>query len=123
MDHDTLVSEKVIGCAITVHKDLGPGLLERPYHMAMCVELAHKGIPFERERVIQLMYRGVKIGDYCPDLIVENTVVVEVKSALRWEDVFTAQMLTYLRLTKHRVGLIINFNKPLLREGVKRVVL
>ena len=56
-------------------------------------------------------------------LIVEDTVVVEVKSALRWEDVFTAQMLTYLRLTRHRVGLIINFNKPLLREGVKRVVL
>ncbi|HET9702457.1 MAG TPA: GxxExxY protein [Vicinamibacterales bacterium] len=61
--------------------------------------------------------------DHRPQRSVENTVVVEVKSALRWEDVFTAQMLTYLRLTKHRVGLIINFNKPLLREGVKRVVL
>ena len=123
MDHDILVSEKVIGCAIEVHKALGPGLLERPYHLGLCVELAHQGIHFDRDRLIPLVYRDVEIGEYHPDLIVEDTVVVEVKSALRWEDVFTAQMLTCLRLTERRVGLIINFNKPLLREGVKRVVL
>ena len=64
----------------------------------------------------------MQIGDYIPDLIVENTVVVEIKSVLRFEDIFTAQMLTYLRLTHLRVGLIINFNKRLLRDGIKRVV-
>jgi GxxExxY protein len=122
MDHDTIVSEQVIGCAIEVHRDLGPGLLESPYHAALCVELAHRRIPFECKRCIPLHYRGVKVGDYIPDLIVANTVVVEIKSVLRFEDIFTAQMLTYLRLTQLRVGLIINFNKRLLREGIKRVV-
>ena len=73
-------------------------------------------------RAIPLLYRGAQIGEYVPDLIVENTVVVEIKSVLRFEDVFTAQMLTYLRLTNLRVGLIINFNKRLLRDGIKRVV-
>jgi GxxExxY protein len=123
MDHDQAVTEHVIGCAIEVHKELGPGLLERPYLIAMCVELAHRGVPFERERVIALRYRSVSIGDYIPDLVVANKVVVEVKSCLRDEDVFTAQLLTYLRLTNLRVGLILNFNKRLLRDGIKRVVL
>lgn len=122
MDHDTIISEQIIGCAIEVHRDLGPGLLENPYHTALCVELAHRGIAFECRRIIPLEYRGARIGDYIPDLIVENTVVVEIKSVLRFEDVFTAQMLTYLRLTRLRVGLIINFNKRLLRDGIKRVV-
>jgi GxxExxY protein len=122
MDHDISISEQVIGCAIEVHRDLGPGLLESPYHTAMCVELAHRGIAFETKRTIPLEYRGVRIGDFIPDLIVENRVVVEIKSAMRFEDVFTAQMLTYLRLTRLRVGLILNFNKRTLREGIKRVV-
>lgn len=123
MDHDQIISERIIGCAIEVHRDLGPGLLERPYHVALCVELARNQIAYERQRAIPLYYRDVQIGEYLPDLIVENTVVVEVKSVLRFEDVFTAQMLTYLRLTNLRVGLIINFNKRLLRDGIKRVVL
>jgi GxxExxY protein len=122
MDHEQVVTEQVIGCAIEVHKDLGAGLLERPYLLGLSVELAHCGVRFERERVVPLEYRGVQIGDYIPDLIVENKVIVEIKSVLRFEDVFTAQMLTYLRLTGLRVGLIINFNKRLLRDGIKRVV-
>ena len=122
MDHNTRVTEQIIGCAIEVHRDLGPGLLEAPYHTALCVEFAHRGIAFARQPSIPLTYRGTPIGTFIPDLIVENTVVVEVKSVLRYEDVFTAQMLTYLRLTQLRVGLIINFNKRLLRDGIKRVV-
>ena len=85
MDHDTIISEQVIGCAIEVHRDRGPGLLENPYHTALCVELAHRGIRFERQSAIPLKYRGARIGDYIPDLIVENTVVVEVKSVVRFE--------------------------------------
>ena len=122
MDHNTRVTEQIIGCAIEVHRDLGPGLLEAPYHTALCVEFAHRGIAFSRQPTVPLTYRGTPIGTFIPDLIVENTVVVEVKSVLRYEDVFTAQMLTYLRLTQLRVGLIINFNKRLLRDGIKRVV-
>jgi GxxExxY protein len=98
------------------------GFLESAYHTALCVELAHRGLSFDRKRIVPLQYRGIRIGDYIPDLIVANTVVVEIKSVLRFEDVFTSQMLTYLRITGLRVGLIINFNKRLLRDGIKRVV-
>jgi GxxExxY protein len=121
-DHEQVLTERIIGCAIKVHRDLGAGLFEKPYLIGLCVELAYRGIHFERERVVQLEYRDVRIGEYIPDLIVENKVVVEVKSVLRDEDVFTAQMLTYLRLTQLRAGLILNYNKRLLRDGIKRVV-
>jgi len=123
MDHDHAVSERIIHAAIEVHRALGPGLLENPYLTCMCVELAHMGIPFERERRFHLEYRGVQVGDYIPDLIVANMVVVEVKSVHHIEPVFIAQVITYLRITKLRVGLILNFNSPKLIEGLKRVVL
>jgi GxxExxY protein len=122
MDHDQLVSNKVIGCAIEVHRHLGAGLLESAYQTALCVELAHRGIRFDRQRVCPLEYRGTVIGEYRPDLIVENTVVVEIKSVLRMESVFTAQLLTYLRITGLRVGLLMNFNQNVLKDGIKRVV-
>ena len=123
MDHDYAISDKVIGCAIEVHRVLGPGLLERPYLVAMCVELQHAGFSFQCEPHLNLEYRGVPIGDYIPDLIVENTLIVEIKSVSNLDPVFTAQVLTYLRLTQLRVGLLLNFNRPKLVDGVKRVVL
>lgn len=122
MDHDQLVSNRVIGCAIEVHRHLGAGLLESAYQTALCVELAHSGIGFDRQRVCRLEYRGAVIGEYRPDLIVESTVVVEIKSVLRMEPVFTAQLLTYLRITSLRVGLLLNFNQNVLKDGIKRVV-
>jgi GxxExxY protein len=123
MDHDHLVSDRTIHAAIEVHRALGPGLLENPYLTCLCVELAHMEIPFERERRFPLEYRGVRVGDYIPDLIVAGTVVVEVKSVHHLEPVFTAQVITYLRITQLRVGLILNFNAPKLIDGLKRVVL
>ena len=123
MDHDHLVSERVIRAAIEVHRALGPGLLEGPYLGCLCVELAHQGIPFDRERRFPLECRGVRVADYIPDLIVAGTVVGEVKSVHHLEPVFTAQVITYLRITKLRVGLILNFNAPKLIDGLKRVVL
>ena len=123
MDHNQTTTNRIIGCAIEVHRDLGAGLLESAYQTALCVELAHSGILFERERLVPLEYRGVRVGDYRPDLIVEGIVVVEIKSVLRFDPVFTAQMLTYLRITGLRVGLLLNFNKSVLRDGIKRVVL
>jgi GxxExxY protein len=123
MDHEVELTEKIIGCAIAVHRSLGPGLLEKPYVAALAIELAHNKLNFERQRKIPLQYRDVSIGDYYVDLIVENRVVVEVKSALRDEAVFSAQVLTYLRITGLRVGLLLNFNKGVLKDGIKRFVL
>lgn len=117
------LTEQIIGCAIEVHRHMGAGLLEKAYTLAMCVELAGNGIQFERERVVALTYKGVRVGEYRPDLIVEGRVVVEVKSVLHFEPVFTAQMLTYLRITDIRTGLLLNFNRPVLREGIKRFIL
>ena len=123
MENRDPLTERIIGCAIEVHRHLGAGLLEKPYTLAMCVELADNGIRFERERLVPLTYKGVRVGEYRPDLIVEGRVVVEVKSVLHLEPVFTAQMLTYLRITNIHTGLILNFNRPVLREGLKRFVL
>lgn len=123
LDHDYAVSDKVIGCAIEVHRVLGPGLLERPYLLAMCLELEHAGLSFSCEPDLNLEYRGVPIGEYIPDLVVENTAILEIKSVSNLDPVFTAQILTYLRITKVRVGLLLNFNRPKLSDGIKRVVL
>jgi len=123
MDHEVELTQQIIGCAIEVHRHLGPGLLEAPHVAALAIELAHNKLQFERQRKIPLQYRGASIGDYKIDLIVENRVVVEVKSALRDEAVFTAQVLTYLRITGLRVGLLLNFNKGVLKDGIKRLVL
>jgi GxxExxY protein len=116
MDHDQIVSNKVIGAAIEVHRTLGAGLLENVYQTALGVELAHMGVRFERQRRHLLEYRGAIVGEYFPDLIVENTVVVEIKSVLRMEHVFTAQLLTYLRIT----GLRIRIDSELQPNRVER---
>ncbi len=123
MEQRDPLTERIIGCAIEVHRHMGAGLLEKPYTLAMCIELAGNGLRFERERLVPLTYKGIRVGEYRPDLIVEGRVVVEVKSVLHLEPVFTAQMLTYLRITNIRTGLILNFNRPVLREGIKRFVL
>ena len=119
-DHRT---ERIIGCAIEVHRELGPGLLEAPYHAAMCIALSAAGLAYEREKPIPALFKGLRVGDYRPDLIVNNEVVVEIKSVERYDAVFLAQMLTYLRITNLDVGLIINFNRPQLKQGIKRVSL
>jgi len=123
MDYEEELTGKIIGCAIEVHRSLGPGLLEAPYVAALAIELAHNKLNFERQRTVPLVYRGASIGDYKIDLIVESRVVVEIKSALRDEAVFSAQVLTYLRITQLRVGLLLNFNKGVLKDGIKRFVL
>ena len=119
-DRDPL-TERIIGCAIEVHRQLGPGLLESAYEVPLCIQLAKASLRFDRQRVVPLIYDGVRVGDYKPDLIVEEQVIVEVKSVLRWEPVFVAQMLTDLRITGLRRGLLLNFNKEVLKAGIKRV--
>ena len=115
------LTEGIIGCAIEVHRELGPGLLESGYEIPLRIQLAKKGLRFDHQRVIPLIFDGVRVGYYKPDLIVEGQVIVEVKSVLHFEPVFVSQMLTYLRITGLRRGLILNFNKAVLKAGIKRV--
>ena len=111
---------RIIGCAIEVHRFLGPGLLESIYRNAMAVEMRHRALAFERERKIGVTYRGVMLGEFHPDFIVEDEVIVEVKSASAHDRVFDAQVLTYMRLTGRKTGLLMNFGRPVLKDGLKR---
>ncbi len=123
MEEINKITERIIGCAIEVHRNLGPGLLESVYEEAMCVELDIQGVRYHRQTAVPVNYKGRVIGDYRLDLLVEDAVVVELKSVERHDPVFEAQILTYMRVTGKRVGLLINFNSKLLREGIKRFVL
>jgi|SRR5438445_3724088 len=122
METDDLTG-RIIGCAIEVHRQLGPGLLESIYESVLAVELEFAGIDFARQVAVSIVYRGKPIGEHRIDLIVEKSIVVELKSVERIDPVFEAQVLTYLRLTNLRVGLLINFNSHLLHQGIKRLVL
>jgi len=117
------LTERILGCAIEVHRTLGPGLLESTYEEAMCIELEEAGLDFIRQSSIPLFYKGRPIGEYRLDLVVENKVVVEIKAVSRLDPIFEAQVLTYLKVTGKRVGLLINFHSSLLKQGVKRFVL
>lgn len=118
------VTEVIIGAAMEVHRQIGPGLLESAYQQCLCRELEVRGIRFERERPLPLEYKGVRCEcGYRLDLLVEGEVVVEIKSVEALAPIHEAQLLTYLRLGGWRVGLLINFNVPLLKQGVRRKVL
>ncbi len=123
VDQIDKLTEKIIGCAIEVHRHLGPGLLEATYEAALCVELERAGLQYQRQIVFPLTYKGKSVGEYRLDLLVEEAVVVEIKSVERFDPVFEAQILTYLRVTAKRIGLLINFNSRLLRDGIKRFIL
>jgi len=117
------LTERIIGCAIEVHKALGPGLLESMYEEALCIELADASLSYQRQVTIPAFYKGRQIGEYRIDLLIEDTVIVELKSVERFDPIFEAQVLTYLRVTGKKIGLLINFNSRLLTSGVKRYVL
>jgi len=118
------LTSKIIGAAIEVHKTIGPGLLEGIYEDCLCIELERRRIPFERQKGIDIEYKGVKLNNqYRLDLVVYNKVVVELKTVDELAPIHDAQVLTYLKLTGLKVGLLINFNVPVLKEGIKRLVL
>ncbi|MBB4843025.1 GxxExxY protein [Paucibacter oligotrophus] len=118
------VSELTIGAAIEVHRELGPGLLEAAYEAALCAEFALRGIQFRRQIEMPIVYKGVPLAQsYRVDLIVEESLVLELKAVERLEAVHTAQLLTYLKLLNLPTGLLINFNCAQLRQGLKRVAL
>ena len=121
--HENELSKIIIGCAMKVHTKLGPGLLESAYEACLAYELRKAGLRFERQKPMPLIYEDVKLDvGYRLDLIVENLVVVDPKSVEALIPVFTAQMITYLKWSSCKLGLIINFNVEHLRDGVKRIV-
>jgi len=123
MDRNEL-SGKVIGAAIEVHKILGPGLLESAYEECLCHELELRAIPFERQKELPLEYKGVALDcGYRLDLVVANKLILELNACEALEPIHEAQLLTYLKLTGIKLGLLINFNVPVLKEGIKRLVL
>jgi GxxExxY protein len=118
------MTEAVIGAAMEVHRALGPGLLESAYQECLCRELTVRSIPFERQRPLPLEYKGISLEcGYHLDLVVADALVIEVKSVEAIAPVHEAQLLTYLRLGGWKVGLLINFNVPLLKQGIRRKVL
>ena len=122
MANDELTG-KIIGAAIEVHKILGPGLLESIYEEALCYEFKLRNINFKRQPKIDVIYKGVKIKGQRLDLLVENEVVVEIKSLSKLPEVATAQILSYLKATGLKRGLLINFGTTKLVNGVKRISL
>jgi GxxExxY protein len=120
---DFELTHQLIGAAITVHRELGPGLLEAVYEECLCCELASLHNPFERQKPIPVVYRGTKLErGYRADLIVLNRIVLEIKAIAAVAPVHEAVMLTYLRLSGCPIGLLINFHSPVLKDGIHRYV-
>ena len=118
------LTDKIIGCSIEVHRHLGPGLLESAYEECLCHELVLNNIPFERQKTLPIVYKGKEIQSaYRLDLLVDDKVVIEVKSVEKLLPVHEAQLLTYLKLTGKRTGLLLNFHCAVLKEGLRRLVL
>jgi GxxExxY protein len=117
------ISKIIIGCAIRVHKALGPGLLESAYEACLYYELVKAGLEVERQKPLPIIYDEVELDcGYRMDLVVEKKVIVDTKSVAEYHNIFLAQMITYLNFSKCKLGLIINFNVILLKDGVRRVV-
>ena len=117
------ITEAIIGAAIEVHRQLGPGFLESTYHRALEIELEIQGIPYESEFPVKLGYKGRPIGEGRMDLVVRGHVIVELKDVEKLAPIHQAQVISYLKASGHTIGLLINFNTEVLRDGIKRVVL
>ncbi|HAX77805.1 MAG TPA: GxxExxY protein [Cyanobacteria bacterium UBA11372] len=114
---------EVIGAAIEVHRVLGPGFLESVYHKSLKQELEMREIPCEYKKTIPVRYKGYQVGEYELDFVVANVLIVELKAVERLAPIHDAQVMSYLKTTKLPLGLLINFNVPVLKEGIKRIIL
>lgn len=118
------VATQLVDAAYKVHKALGPGLLESVYEACLCHELTKRGIPFRRQLELPVVYDGIRLdAGLRLDLLVDECVIVELKAVEKHNSLFEAQLLTYLKLTGHRLGLLINFNVELIKNGIQRIVL
>lgn len=123
MQFDTL-SNRVIGCAIEVHKELGPGLLESTYRACLSYELTLQGIPHRIEAPVKVLYKGLEVEcGYRIDILVEESLVLELKSVSDLLPIHEAQLLTYMKLANKSIGLLLNFNEVRLKDGIKRMIL
>jgi GxxExxY protein len=121
--HDEDLTERVIASAIAVHRALGPGLLESAYEACLCAEFAEAGLAFERQRPLQLTYkRAIVDCGYRMDIVVEDRLLLELKSMERLLPIHEAQLITYLKLSGLKTGLLMNFNTQLMKDGIKRKV-
>jgi len=117
------LSKVIVDAVIEVHKELGPGLLESAYEYALCHELASRKLPFERQVQLPVNYKGVSLGTaYKLDVVVDNLVILELKSVTKIEPIHEAQLLSYLRLSGKWLGFLLNFNVPVMKQGIKRMV-
>jgi len=117
------LSKEIIGAAIEVHRSLGPGLLESAYEECLCYELAIRGFTFERQKPLPVSYKGVKLDcGYRLDIVVGGLVILELKAINSIEPIHEAQLLTYLKLSNLKLGILINFNVTILKNGIKRIV-
>ena len=117
------ITEIIIGCAIKIHRKLGPGLLESAYQACLFYELKKAGLKVEKEKAMPIVYEEVKLDHgYRIDLLVEDSIVIELKTVEKFHDVHTAQVLTYLKLGGYKLGLLLNFNVMLLKHGLKRII-
>ncbi len=117
------ITEKIIGAAIAVHRELGPGLLESAYEACLAYEIARSGFSVERQKELPVKYRNVKLDcGYRIDLLVERKVIIEIKAIDKLAPIHTAQLLSYLKLSGCRVGLLINFNVKVLKDGIRRLI-
>ena len=121
--HLKILTEKVIGAAIEVHRILGPGYLESVYEEALAIEFDLRKIVFSRQHIVAVRYKNRSIGEGRLDFLVDNRLVVELKTVETLLPIHTAQVISYLRATDHKLGLLINFNVHMLKQGVKRVIL
>ena len=118
------ITKEIIGAAIEVHKSLGPGLLESAYEECLAYELIQKGLKVERQKPVPVIYKEIKLDyGYRIDLLVEDSVIIELKSIEAFAPIHEAQILTYMKFAEKKVGLLINFNVTVLKNGLKRYVL
>ena len=123
-DREERIFKTVLDCCFRVHTELGPGLLENSYEECLYYELVKSGLKVEKQKALPLVYKEVKLeAGYRIDLLVENSIIVEIKSVDSLHDVHLAQVLTYLRLSKNKLGLLVNFNVKQLKTGIKKVIL
>jgi GxxExxY protein len=124
LSHESGLGERVIGLSIDVHRHLGPGLLESAYEECLCFELKQTGIGYQRQVTLPIVYKDVRLDcGYRMDIVVQNELIIEIKAVDRILPVHEAQMLTYLRLSRLRAGLLLNFNNVVLKDGLRRFVL
>ena len=117
------ITERVIGCAIAVHRELHPGFMEGVYENALCHEMAKQGLRFDRQKAFPVCYDGVRVGQHRADLFIENSVIVELKAISELTDRDTSQLLSTMKAAGAKVGLLMNFHESRLVDGVRRLVL